>query len=60
VNSQTWTTATLSEARSNLAATSVGDLALFGGGQDYDGVSAVVDIFNSASGTWTTLWRWFE
>ena len=41
---------TLSVARQYLAATSVSNLALFGGG----GASNVVDIFNSVSGLWTT------
>jgi len=41
---------TLSVARQYLAATSVSNLALFGGGS----ASNVVDIFNSVSGLWTT------
>jgi len=53
--SGTWTTTTLSQARFDLAATSVGDFALFGGGiGNSDDSDAVVDIFNSTSGTWTT------
>jgi hypothetical protein len=45
--SNNWTTASLTQARANLAATSVYDIALFGGG--YDGIStstsyAVVDM----------------
>jgi hypothetical protein len=43
--SGTWSTATLSEARQNLAATSVGDLALFGGGQNSTSYYATVDLF---------------
>jgi hypothetical protein len=45
---------TLSVARYYLAATSVSNLALFGGGRDNSGYSNTVDIFNSASGVWTT------
>ncbi len=48
------TTATLSEARSHLAATSSGDLAFFGGGNGTTGLSARVDILNVSSGIWTT------
>jgi hypothetical protein len=48
----------LTQPRSELAATSVGNLVLFGGGQT-NGIqpSNVVDIFNSTSQTWnnTTL-----
>jgi hypothetical protein len=40
---------TLSSARDNMAATSVSNLALFGGGN-----SDMVDLFNSISGVWTT------
>ncbi len=36
-SSNTWTNVSLSQARINLAATSVGNLAIFAGG--YDGVS---------------------
>ena len=54
-SSNTWTTANLSQARASLAATSVGNLALFAGGE-INGVnfSAVVDIYNITSNTWTT------
>jgi hypothetical protein len=48
----TQTTATLSEARGYLAATSSGDLVFFGGGWD-GGPSDQVDIFNVTSGSWT-------
>jgi len=51
----TWSTATLSAARSDLAATSVRDLALFGGGLDSRGASSSrVDIYHSTTGTWST------
>jgi hypothetical protein len=53
----TWSTARLSVARYSLAATSVGNVAVFAGGQTrdtYDGRSDVVDFYNSETGTWTT------
>jgi hypothetical protein len=50
-----WNTTTLSQPRSYLAATSLGNLAFFGGGQtNNDQPSNVVDIFNSTSQTWST------
>jgi hypothetical protein len=51
-------TTTLNQARRDLAATLLGNLAFFGGGQtNGDQPSNVVDIFKSASQTWsnTTL-----
>jgi len=51
----TQTTATLSEARSELAATSSGELVFFGGGWNASGyASDRVDIYNVTSGNWTT------
>jgi len=48
-------TGSLSEARFALAATTVGELALFGGGlNNVPSFSARVDIYNSTSGTWST------
>src|SRR5688500_10668651 len=44
------TVTTLSQARNYLAATSVGNLALFGGGSG----SNRVDIFDASSNTWRT------
>jgi hypothetical protein len=50
-----WNTTTLSQARRLLAATSLGNLAFFGGGQTNEKQSSnVVDIFNSTSQTWST------
>jgi hypothetical protein len=48
------TTATLSEARCRLAATSSGELVFFAGGWNGTGASARVDILNVSSGMWTT------
>jgi hypothetical protein len=48
-----WTTATLSQARTRLASTTVGNLAIFGGGAIYQGYSPVVDIYNATDNTWT-------
>ncbi len=55
-----WSTAQLSVARSNLAATSVGNVAIFAGGDipsvlmSHYNVSDAVDLYNSASGAWST------
>jgi hypothetical protein len=60
VSSNTWTTASLSQARVYLAATSVGNLAFFAGGGTFanggqiGGYSSLVDIYNASSNTWTT------
>jgi len=48
-----WTTATLSEARVTLAATAVGDKALFAGGAS-SGYDNTVDIYDTESGAWST------
>ena len=52
-----WATApgALSEARTHLAATSVGDVALFGGGFSFylPGFFATVDVWNATDGNWT-------
>jgi hypothetical protein len=49
------TAATLSQARSHLAATSSGELVFFGGGRSSTGqASDRVDIYNVTSGSWTT------
>ncbi len=48
------TTATLSQGRSGLAATSVDSKALFGGGHSGVGRSDVVDIFDAETQTWST------
>src|SRR3954466_5568130 len=49
-----WTTATLSQAREDLAATSVGNLVIFAGGATGTGSSAVVDIYDDSTHLWTT------
>ncbi|QDK81153.1 hypothetical protein EXU85_22060 [Spirosoma sp. KCTC 42546] len=46
-----WSTASLSIARANFAATSAGSKVFFGGGL---GLSNVVDIYDTATGLWTT------
>lgn len=48
-----WSTATLSQARGYISSTSVGSKALFAGGSNDAGVSAVVDIYDATSGLWT-------
>jgi autotransporter-associated beta strand protein len=54
----TWSTATLSQARTDLAATSAGNQVFFGGGNENNGetgpYSNVVDIYNTSTGTWST------
>jgi autotransporter-associated beta strand protein len=51
-----WSTANLSQARSSLAATTVGNQVFFAGG--YTGgtqaASSVVDIYNTTTGAWST------
>jgi hypothetical protein len=55
VTSNTWTTTTLSRARSSVASTSVDNrYALFVGGWTGSSPSNVVDIFDSLSGMWNT------
>jgi hypothetical protein len=49
-----WSTATLSQLRFTLAATSVGKFVLFGGGQISKVPSKVVDLFDMTNNTWTT------
>lgn len=49
-----WTMINLLEPRPNIAAMSVGDVALFAGGWGLTECSSEVDIFNMLSGTWTT------
>ena len=46
-----WTTATLSQARWDLAAAATGTKVMFGGGFS---ISAVVDIYDTVSGVWAT------
>ena len=55
----TWSTAQLSVNRFHLAATSVGNFSIFAGGStttagDNSGISNVVDLYNSATGAWST------
>jgi autotransporter-associated beta strand protein len=49
-----WTTATLSQARQNLSATSAGGLVFFAGGDTSSGDSNVVDIYNTSTSVWST------
>ncbi len=45
-----WSTGQLSVARANLAAASVGNVALFAGGDTSD----AVDVYNGTTGAWST------
>jgi tRNA A-37 threonylcarbamoyl transferase component Bud32 len=47
-------TATMSQARSSLAAASSGELVFFGGGLTATGASDRVDMYNVTNGSWTT------
>jgi hypothetical protein len=49
-----WFAANLTQPRNGLAATSVGNLVLFGGGWNSTYPSSVVDVFSVTSNTWTT------
>jgi hypothetical protein len=49
-----WGEARLSEPRSGIAATRVGDFALFAGGRSGSLPSAAVDLFDQRDGSWST------
>jgi hypothetical protein len=49
-----WATATLSEPRFLLSATSLGNIAAFAGGTGTMGVSANVDLYDASTGQWST------
>jgi hypothetical protein len=51
---QTWSTATLSQNRTYLAAASIEDSVAFGGGYNGANFAAVVDMFNTTSNIWFT------
>ncbi|MCP3916685.1 MAG: hypothetical protein GY711_14110 [bacterium] len=53
-STDTWSTATLSMARSWPAATSADGRAFFGGGRNAAGPTRRVDIYDSQADTWTT------
>ncbi len=56
VKTGTWSQAALSQARFNLAATSLPDagVAIFAGGYSGSAVLDVVDFYNVKTGTWST------
>ena len=49
-----WTTASLSQARYDPAATTVGTKVLFAGGSTATATSSVVDIYDASTGQWST------
>ena len=49
-----WTTATLSQARYDLAAAAASNKVFFGGGTGSTGPSNVVDIYDNVTHTWST------
>jgi hypothetical protein len=53
--SNTWNTATLSQARYYIATSSIGEIIAFGGGWDGSSLSSVVDVYNITSNSWFTL-----
>ena len=53
-NPGAWSIATLSRARLGLVAVSVGDLAIFAGGHDFNTALADVDIYDCNTGVWST------
>jgi hypothetical protein len=56
ISSNSWSTTTLSEARTGIAATTAGDKVIFAGG-NYFGwwpVSNRIDIYNATTNTWST------
>jgi hypothetical protein len=53
--SQTWITATLSQARYGLASSSIGEIVAFGGGWNGSTFFSVVDMLNVTSNTWFTV-----
>jgi hypothetical protein len=56
VSGQTQVTASLSQARYNLAGASALDtVAVFGGGETAQAVSNVLDVYHSNNGTWSAL-----
>jgi hypothetical protein len=52
--SRTWSSTSLSIARTGLAATALGDEVLFAGGWIPGGVEDHVDVWNEATGVWTS------
>jgi len=49
-----WSTATLSSPRLNLVGVTIGDLAIFAGGHDFNTALADVDIYDDSTGLWST------
>ncbi len=56
VSTNTWSTAQLSQPRSNLAAAAAGNKIVFAGGvfRTFNGYSNVVDIYDVSTNTWST------
>jgi N-acetylneuraminic acid mutarotase len=53
-SSDTWSTASLSEARMNISATTIGTKIYFAGGRTRTAASKAIDIYDAASNTWST------
>jgi hypothetical protein len=52
-NSNTWSTATLSEARMDINATTAGNKIYFAGGRNGTNVSKTIDIYDAATNSWS-------
>ena len=50
----TWTTATLSEGRTEISATTAGNKIYFAGGRTGSYISKTIDIYDALTGTWST------
>jgi hypothetical protein len=53
INTQTWTTAQLSEARDNMATAALGNKIFFAGGDNNYNYFNNVDIYDASTGTWS-------
>ena len=54
INTQTWSTAELSQARYNIAVVAAGNKIVFAGGQTATGRTTRMDIYDVATNNWTT------
>jgi len=54
IQTRSWSAGHLSEARDELAVTTVGHLAIFAGGSGLTTLSATVDVYDTEMGQWST------
>jgi len=50
-----WTQTQLSSGRTGMSAASIGDLALFAGGNEWSPIVDTVDVYDGSTGTWSTM-----